>query len=147
MIETDTQDNKKVKQPSRPTSMIETDKHDPGHQEGDNKHDRDRRPAKKVAAKTQNLQKELRMRKELQKESPAKKVAERTAESKYLQKWVAESKDLQNWKLRRQWEAKHREEPGYDNGMTMGHFSESATLDVIVSYRVCIQARVGQGLR
>ena len=52
MIETDTQDNKKVKQPSRPTSMIETDKHDPGHQAGDIEHDRDRRPAKKVAAKT-----------------------------------------------------------------------------------------------
>jgi len=127
MIETDTQDNKKVKQPSRPTSMIETDKHDPGHQEGDNKHDRDRRPAKKVAAKT---------------------PAERTAESKELQKWAAEQARLVKlMKLRRQWEAKHREEPGYDNGMTMGHFSESATLDVIVSYRVCIQARVGQGLR
>lgn len=148
MIETDTQDNKKVKQPSRPTSMIETDKHDPGHQEGDNKHDRDRRPAKKVAAKTQNLQKELRMRKELQKESPAKKVAERTADSKELQKWAAEQARLVKlMRLRKQWEAKHREEPGYDNGMTMGHFSESATLDVIVSYRVCIQARVGQGLR
>ena len=107
--------------------MIETDKHDPGHQEGDIEHDRDRRPAKKVAAKT---------------------PAERAAETKELQKFAKEQARL--WrleKLRRQWEAEHREEPGYDNGMTMGHFYESATLDVIVSSRVCIQARVGQGLR
>jgi hypothetical protein len=127
MIETDTQDNKKVKQPSRPTSMIETDKHDPGHQAGDIEHDRDRRPAKKVAAKT---------------------PAERAAETEFLTRWAKDQTRLaMQEKLRRGWEAKYRKEPGYDNGMTMGHFYESATLDVIVSYRVCIQARVGQGLR
>ena len=102
MIETDTQDNKKVKQPSRPTSMIETDRHD----------------------------------------------RDRIAESKELQKWAKEqARVVELEKLRRGWEAEHREEPGYDNGMTMGHPYESATLDVIVSSRVCIQARVGQGLR